>query len=69
MGMRARTEVFGLFASALPARARSEVGQWTTRKRQGLVPDFMAAVPVPPQAPADAVDELLELKTLHYGAS
>eukprot|EP00973_Karenia_brevis_P093016 12415197-Karenia_brevis.AAC.1 len=29
----------------------------------------MAAVPIPPQAPADATDELLELKTLHFGAS
>eukprot|EP00973_Karenia_brevis_P087066 12074396-Karenia_brevis.AAC.1 len=46
-----------------------ELGKWTMRKRQGLVPDFLAAVPEPPQAPADAADELFELKALHYGSS
>eukprot|EP00973_Karenia_brevis_P055176 7672540-Karenia_brevis.AAC.1 len=42
---------------------------WTRRKRQGLVPDFMAAVPGASQTPSDAVHELWELKTLHHGTS
>ena len=57
MGIRSRTEVFGIFASALPVSARLEAGRWTMRKRQGLVLDFVAAVPEPPQSPADAADE------------
>eukprot|EP00973_Karenia_brevis_P051957 7217229-Karenia_brevis.AAC.1 len=69
MGVRARTEVYGLFAAALPGWARVEMGQWTQRKRQGMVPDFIAAAPEPPQPVSNAVDELLELKTLHYGIS
>eukprot|EP00973_Karenia_brevis_P089769 12399374-Karenia_brevis.AAC.1 len=69
MGVRGRTEVYGLFAAALPPRARKDLGQWTQRKRQGMVPDFLAAVPVPPQAPADASDALFELKTLHFGTN
>eukprot|EP00973_Karenia_brevis_P052156 7245709-Karenia_brevis.AAC.1 len=69
MGVRARTEVYGLFSAVLPISAREVLGRWTHRKRQGLVPDFLAAVPAPPQAPTDAVDELFELKTLHFGVS
>eukprot|EP00973_Karenia_brevis_P010300 1395721-Karenia_brevis.AAC.1 len=69
MGVQAHPEVYGLFVSALPLRAREELGQWTMRKRQGLVPDFLAAVPKPPQPPAEAPHELFELKTLHFGST
>jgi hypothetical protein len=69
MGIRARTEVYGLFASALPQQARSTVGTWTVRKRQGLVPDFRIALPAHNETPTQASDELFELKTLHYGSS
>eukprot|EP00973_Karenia_brevis_P076448 10621368-Karenia_brevis.AAC.1 len=69
MGMRIRTEVYGLFASTLPQEARSVIGRWPKRKRQGLIPDFMAAMPERGGSPSDAIDELLELKTLHYGSS
>lgn len=67
MGVRARPEVFGLFATALPQTARDELGRWTTRKRQGLVPDLLVGVPMPGGA-ADR-DCLFELKTLHAGPS
>ena len=39
------------------------------RRCEGLVPDFLAVVPEPPRPPADASDELMELKTLHYGST
>ena len=67
MGVRARTEVYGLFAAVLPQNARTTIGQWPLRKRQGLVPDFAIALPVEGQSQSDAADELFELKTLHYG--
>ena len=41
MGVRARTEVFGIFAAVLPQRARDVVSKWPLRKRQGLVPDLI----------------------------
>ena len=69
MGVRARTEVYGLFAAVLPQNARDAISQWPLRKRQGLVPDFAIALPVVGQSPSDAVDELFELKTLHYGTT
>ena len=69
MQVRSRTEVFGLFASALPQEAREMVQGWTHRKRQGLVPDFMIALPEGGASPSDAADELFELKTLHHGST
>ena len=69
MGLRMRPEVYGLFAAALPQPAQLEIGKWPRRKRQGLVPDFLAAIPDADGSPSDAVDELLELKTLHHGGS
>jgi hypothetical protein len=69
MCVRARTEVYGLFAPLLPQRARDELGKLPVRKRQGIVPDFMIAIPSGNQGPSDAADELFELKTLHYGVS
>ena len=69
MGVRARTEVYGLFASVLPQSARDTLSSWPARKRQGLVPDFAIALPAEGCAPTDAVDELFELKTLHFGPS
>ena len=69
MGMRSRTEVYGLFAAVLPQHARETVSQWPMRKRQGLVPDFVVALPQAGQNPSEAVDELFELKTLHHGTT
>ena len=69
MGVRVRTEVYGLFAAALPQHAQDAIASWPQRKRQGLVPDFMIALPQSGQSPGDAVDELFELKTLHYGST
>ena len=66
---RLHHEVYGLFAAVLPQHARDTIGQWPMRKRQGLVPDFAIALPVEGQSPNDAVDELFELKTLHFGSS
>ena len=69
MGVRVRTEVYGLFAAALPQHAQDVIAQWPKRKRQGLVPDFLIALPEPGQSPGDACDELFELKTLHFGST
>ena len=69
MGVKARTEVYGLFASVLPQAAHDELSHWTARKRQGLVPDFAIALPENGQSPSLAQNGLFELKTLHYGTS
>ena len=69
VGMRTSTEVFGLFSAVLPQPAQHAISSWPKRKRQGIVPDFRAAVPGQYDNPSNAVDELLELKTLHYGSS
>jgi hypothetical protein len=69
MGVRSRTEVYGLLAAVLPQCAREEVCAWSQRKRQGAVPDFMAAIPEAGQSPEEANNELYELKTLHYGST
>ena len=69
MGVRARTEVYGLFAAVIPQASRDELSRWPARKRQGLVPDFIIALPESGQSPTDAHDELFELKTLHHGTS
>ena len=69
MGVRVRTEVYGLVAAALPQHAQDIVARWPRRKRQGLVPDFVIALPEVGQSPGDANDELFELKTLHHGPS
>ena len=47
MGVRARPEVYGIFAAALPRTARDKLGTWTLRKRQGLVPDLLVGLPSP----------------------
>ena len=65
MQARLRTEVYGLFAAAMPQEARQRAAAMPVRKRQGLVPDFLAHVALDgPERPL-----LLELKTLHYGSS
>ena len=69
MGVKVRTEVYGLFAAALPQHAQEVMTRWPRRKRQGLVPDFMIALPELGQSPGDATDELFELKTLHHGST
>ena len=68
-GVKVRTEVYGLFAAAVPQHAQEEIARWPKRKRHGLVPDFMIALPALGQSPGDADDELFELKTLHYGST
>lgn len=65
MRMRARPEVFGLFARVLPQAARDELGRWTYRRRQGLVPDLLVGMPLP--GGGSDQDCLFELKTLHAG--
>ena len=37
MGMRIRTEVYGLFAAVLSQRACATIVGWPVRKRQGMV--------------------------------
>ena len=65
MHFRLRVEVFGLFAACIPQAGRQAIDGLTLRKRQGLVPDFLAHAPWDgPERPL-----LLELKTLHYGSS
>ena len=67
MGVSLRGEVYCLFAAHIPAAGRDELNKLPSRKRQGLVPDLML------HAQWDGVgperDILLELKTLHFGAS
>ena len=65
MQVRMRTEVFGLFAGCMPQAGRRRVQAEPVRKRQGLVPDFLANVAV--DGPERQL--LFELKTLHYGVS
>jgi hypothetical protein len=56
-GLPCSCEVFGLFAPLLPQRARDELASSSQRKRQGLVPDFMATLP-------EGFEVLLELKVI-----
>jgi len=65
MGVRARTEVYGLFSACMPQASRSNAEQMPLRKRQGLVPDFMFHLAL--DGPERGL--LFELKTLHYGRS
>ena len=55
-GMRCETEIYGLFAAYIAQG--SVYDQWSQRKRQGLVPDFMLWC-------ADNRTVLMELKTIH----
>ena len=65
MGVRCRTEVFGLFAACIPQAGRARASQMPARKRQGLVPDFLLTVAL--DGPEREL--LFELKTLHAGTS
>jgi hypothetical protein len=67
MGVPVRAEVFGMFASELPATARDQMGRWTLRKRQGMVPDIVIGTPAPDGGPPR--EHLYELKTPHCGSS
>ena len=69
MGVRNHCEVYGLFAAVLPQGSHDEIAHWPKRKRQGIVPDFMIALPDSSQNASQAQDELFELKTLHHGSS
>ena len=64
---RVSCEVYGLFAPLLPQRARNEMDSQPARRRQGLVPDFLAHLRAQPDGPLR--DLLLDVKTLHYGTS
>ena len=65
MQARATTEVYGLFSACIPQVGRARLDREPARKRQGIVPDFvMYANWDGPERPC-----LLELKTLHFGAS
>ena len=46
MGIRIRTEVYGLFAACMPQQGGTRAAALPARKRQGLVPDFMITVPL-----------------------
>ena len=66
MCIRVRTEVYVLFAAAPPQHAQDVIAHWPKRKRQGLVEDFLIALPELGRSLCDAMDELLELKTLNH---
>jgi len=61
MGVKVRTEVYGLFAVVLPQAALEVLSRWPTRKRQGLALDFAIALPEHGQSPTLAQDALFEL--------
>ena len=65
MGVRCRTEVYGLFAACIPQAGRARASGMPLRKRQGLVPDFMFTLAI--DGPEREL--LFELKTLHAGHS
>ena len=65
LGVRCRTEVYGLFAACIPQAGRSQASRLPARKRQGLVPDFLFTLAV--DGPEREL--LFELKTLHAGPS
>ena len=65
LGVRCRTEVYGLFAACIPQEGRSRASRLPARKRQGLVPDFMFTLAL--DGPEREL--LFELKTLHVGTS
>ena len=65
MGVRCRTEVYGLFAACIPQAGRALASGMSQRKRQGLVPDFMLTLAI--DGPEREL--LFELKTLHAGPS
>eukprot|EP00973_Karenia_brevis_P027729 3822089-Karenia_brevis.AAC.1 len=67
MATRVTTEVYGLFAPLLPQAARDELEAQPARKRQGLVPDFLARCRAERMGPMR--DTLLEVKTLHVGTT
>ena len=41
MGLHIVTEVYGLFAAAIPQAGRRQLAGLPARKRHGLVPDFL----------------------------
>ena len=65
MGARCRVEVYGLFAAGMPQDGRALATDMPSRKRQGLVPDFLFNLPL--DGPKREI--LFELKTLHYGST
>ena len=65
MGARCRVEVYGLFAACMPQDGRALAADMPSRKRQGLVPDFLFNLPL--DGPEREI--LFELKTLHYGST
>ena len=66
MGQDANTEVYGLFAAAIPQAGRARLQNLPARKRHGLVPDFLMRVKLPESGP---MEYLLELKCVHLARS
>ena len=60
MGARCRVEVYGLFAACMPQDGRALAADMPSRKRQGLVPDFLFNLPL--DGPEREI--LFELKTI-----
>ena len=54
-----------MFAACIPQQGRALASQMPSRKRQGLVPDFMFTVAID----GSERELLFELKTLHAGPS
>ena len=66
MGIRHRTEVYGLFSACMPQQSRRAAAEMLPpRKRQGVVPDFLFNIAL--DGPEREL--LFELKTLHFGSS
>ena len=65
MGARCLVEVYGLFAACMPQDGRALAADMPSRKRQGLVPDFLFNLPL--DGPERKI--LFELKALHYGST
>ena len=61
MGVRCRTEVYGLFAACIPQAGCQRASHMPARKRPGLVPDFLFTLAL--DGPEREL--LFELKTLH----
>jgi len=61
-GLPCSCEVFGLFAPLLPQASRLEWMAAPARKRQGMVPDYLATLP-------EGFEALLELKVIGAGPS
>ena len=67
MGLHIVTEVYGLFAAAIPQAGRQQLAGLPARKRHGLVPDFLTRLRTGPSQ--EEVEYLGELKVVHLSRS